>query len=103
MVPTDRIAATASGTNLRMLIPPDTNLFAQLPTPNISDGSWRVSMLWDFLVYPVMREGGYVRYDGRKSTQVIGDREMLTARSGDCAKRRAVRENLRRDCLAFTA
>jgi len=35
-----------------MLIPPDTNLFAQLATPNISDGSWRVSMLWDFLVYP---------------------------------------------------
>ena len=22
---------------------------------------------WDFLVFPVMREGGYVRYDGRKS------------------------------------
>jgi hypothetical protein len=25
---------------------------------------------WDFLVDPIMREGGYVRYDGRKSTQV---------------------------------
>ncbi len=32
---------------------------------------------WDFLVYPVMREGGYVRYDGRKSTQVLRDCEML--------------------------
>ena len=32
---------------------------------------------WDFLVYPVMREGGYVRYDGRKSTQVLHDCEML--------------------------
>ncbi len=31
---------------------------------------------WDFLVYPVMREGGYVRYDGRKSTQVLRDCEM---------------------------
>lgn len=26
---------------------------------------------WDFLVNPVMREGGYVRYDGRKSEQVL--------------------------------
>jgi hypothetical protein len=32
---------------------------------------------WDFLVYPVMREGGYVRYDGRKSTQVLRDCEKL--------------------------
>ena len=32
---------------------------------------------WDFLVYPVMREGGYVRYDGRKSTQVLRDCKML--------------------------
>ena len=34
---------------------------------------------WDFLVYPVMREGGYVRYDGRKSTQVLRDCEELIA------------------------
>jgi hypothetical protein len=32
---------------------------------------------WDFLVDPVMREGGYVRYDGRKSDQVLRDCEML--------------------------
>lgn len=32
---------------------------------------------WDFLVYPVMREGGYVRYDGRKSAQVLRDCETL--------------------------
>ena len=32
---------------------------------------------WDFLVNPVMREGGYVRYDGRKSTQVLRDCEAL--------------------------
>ncbi len=32
---------------------------------------------WDFLVFPVMREGGYVRYDGRKSTQVLADCRML--------------------------
>lgn len=32
---------------------------------------------WDFLVYPVMREGGYVRYDGRKSTQILRDCERL--------------------------
>lgn len=34
---------------------------------------------WDFLVDPVMREGGYVRYDGRKSTQVLRDCERLLA------------------------
>lgn len=32
---------------------------------------------WDFLVDPIMREGGYVRYDGRKSTQVLRDCEKL--------------------------
>jgi len=37
---------------------------------------------WDFLVYPVMREGGYVRYDGRKSTQVLRDCETLVTDYG---------------------
>src|ERR1035437_1735249 len=37
---------------------------------------------WDFLVYPVMREGGYVRYDNRKSTQVLRDCETLIADYG---------------------
>jgi hypothetical protein len=32
---------------------------------------------WDTLVDPVMREGGYVRYDGRKSTQILRDCEIL--------------------------
>jgi hypothetical protein len=32
---------------------------------------------WDFLVNPVMREGGYVRYDGRKSDQILRDCQML--------------------------
>lgn len=32
---------------------------------------------WSFLVYPVMWEGGYVRYDGRKSSQILSDCEML--------------------------
>ncbi len=32
---------------------------------------------WDFLVSTIMREGGYVRYDGRKSTQVLRDCEAL--------------------------
>jgi len=37
---------------------------------------------WDFLVDPIMREGGYVRYDGRKSTQVLRDCEALIADYG---------------------
>jgi hypothetical protein len=32
---------------------------------------------WDFLVNPIMREGGYVRYDGRKSDQVLRDCDVL--------------------------
>ncbi|MEN8175480.1 MAG: hypothetical protein ABFS23_06935 [Pseudomonadota bacterium] len=32
---------------------------------------------WDYLVNPVMREGGYVRYDGRKSDQVLRNCERL--------------------------
>jgi hypothetical protein len=32
---------------------------------------------WDFLVAPIMREGGYVRYDGRKSDQILRDCRAL--------------------------
>jgi hypothetical protein len=42
---------------------------------------------WDFLVFPVMREGGYVRYDGRKSTQVLRDSEKLIADYGGSLRR----------------
>lgn len=32
---------------------------------------------WDYLVVPIMREGGYVRYDGRKSDQILRDCQLL--------------------------
>ena len=32
---------------------------------------------WEFLVYPIMREGGYVRYDGKKSDQILKDCQFL--------------------------
>lgn len=32
---------------------------------------------WSYLVDPIMREGGYVRYDGRKSEQILRDCEKL--------------------------
>ena len=35
---------------------------------------------WEFLVSPIMSEGGYVRYDGRKSTQILRDCEWLLDR-----------------------
>ena len=38
-----------------------------------------IAVGWNFLVDPIMREGGYVRYDGRKSTQILRDCEMLIA------------------------
>jgi hypothetical protein len=34
---------------------------------------------WDYLVLPIMREGGYVRYDGRESDQILRDCQMLLA------------------------
>ena len=34
---------------------------------------------WNYLVDPIMREGGYVRYDGRKSTQILRACETLIA------------------------
>ena len=37
---------------------------------------------WDYLVCPVMREGGYVRYDESKSAQVMRDCELLMAEYG---------------------
>jgi len=32
---------------------------------------------WDFLVNPIMKEGGYVRYDGKTSTQILRNCETL--------------------------
>lgn len=32
---------------------------------------------WDFLVNPIMREGGYVRYDGKTSTQILMNCDTL--------------------------
>ena len=32
---------------------------------------------WEYLVNPIMREGGYVRYDGRKSEQILRDCRTL--------------------------
>jgi hypothetical protein len=37
---------------------------------------------WDYLVNPVMRKGGYVRYDESKSTQILRDCEILLERYG---------------------
>jgi hypothetical protein len=41
---------------------------------------------WSFLVYPIMREGGYVRYDGRKSTQIMRDCDTLIGDYGGSLK-----------------
>ena len=37
---------------------------------------------WDFLVNPVMREGGYVRYDEKTSREVLRNCEMLIQEYG---------------------
>lgn len=35
---------------------------------------------WDFLIDPIMRTGGYVRYDGKTSTKILKNCETLIAR-----------------------
>ncbi len=42
---------------------------------------------WDFLVNPIMREGGYVRYDESKSRQILRDCETLLADYGGSLNR----------------
>jgi hypothetical protein len=60
---------------------------------------------WDYLVYPVMREGGYVRYDGRKSEQILRNCDTLLADYGGSltALHRAASDgkDLERRLLAF--
>lgn len=60
---------------------------------------------WDFLVNPIMREGGYVRYDGRKSTQLLEDcRQLLEAYGGSLLRLHTIaedREDLERRVQAF--
>ncbi len=42
---------------------------------------------WDFLVYPIMREGGYVRYDGKTSTQILKNCDTLIEEYGGSLRR----------------
>jgi endonuclease III len=42
---------------------------------------------WDFLVNPVMREGGYVRYDEKTSREVLRNCEMLLEEYGGSLNR----------------
>lgn len=42
---------------------------------------------WDYLVNPVMREGGYVRYDESKSRQLLRNCETLLERYGGSLQR----------------
>ena len=42
---------------------------------------------WDFLVNPVMREGGYVRYDEKTSREVLRNCEMLMGDYGGSLNR----------------
>ncbi len=46
-----------------------------------------ISAGWDFLVFPVMREGGYVRYDEKTSSKVLKICEKLIKEYGASLKR----------------
>lgn len=41
---------------------------------------------WSFLVHPIMWEGGYVRYDGKKSAQILRNCETLIETCGGSLK-----------------
>lgn len=53
----------------------------------LTDPKKIVAAGWDFLVATIMREGGYVRYDGRKSTQILRDCDRLLAEYGGSLSR----------------
>jgi len=42
---------------------------------------------WHFLVNPIMREGGYIRYDEKTSTQILRNRETLIKEYGGSLKK----------------
>ncbi len=41
---------------------------------------------WDYLVDPIMREGGYVRYDGKTSNEILSNSRMLLTEYGGSLK-----------------
>lgn len=55
------------------------NTFLTFVRRGLTSPSKIIDAGWDFLVNPIMREGGYVRYDGRKSTQILRDCHALLA------------------------
>ncbi len=58
------------------------NTFHAFQTHNLVTPRRILAAGWEFLVNPIMREGGYVRYDGRKSTQILRDCEQLMKEYG---------------------
>ncbi len=58
------------------------NTYRAFATHDLLDPCKILKAGWEFLVDPIMREGGYVRYDGRKSTQILSDCEKLRADYG---------------------
>jgi hypothetical protein len=55
------------------------NTFLTFVRHGLTSPSKIIDAGWDFLVNPIMREGGYVRYDESKSRQMLRDCETLLA------------------------
>jgi len=53
------------------------NTYRTFEKYNILEPKKILSADWDFLVNPIMREGGYVRYDGKTSTQILRNCQTL--------------------------
>jgi len=53
------------------------NTYRTFEKYNLLEPKKILSAGWDFLVNPIMREGGYVRYDGKTSTQILRNCQTL--------------------------
>ena len=62
---------------------------------------------WNFLVHPIMREGGYVRYDEKTSREILRNCEQLIkdygAASAGCTVRPRTAGPWKTGYSAFTA
>jgi len=63
------------------------NTYRTLEKHKLLDPKKIINVGWDFLVDPIMREGGYARYDGKTSAQLIKVCEFLLEKYGGSLKK----------------
>lgn len=79
------LASVLFGTRISECIAEKT--YRSFERHNLLDPARILEAGWDFLVSPVMREGGYVRYDEKTSRQVLRNCDMLIREYGGSLNR----------------